>query len=121
MCKKIVIIQSLQSDIIIPAGANGEPYLSSRRLSENRKPAAEKPFRPDFPLIFVTRTNCLYKRIKKSDSKWLPLATVPILGQPQRCGDANQAHWLLLAMATSQPLHKEGMLQFSDSLLEMLF
>ncbi len=53
-----------------------------RRLSENRKPAAEKPFRPDCQLIFVTRTNCLYQMIKKSDSKCLPLATVPILGQP---------------------------------------
>ncbi|TXK99794.1 hypothetical protein BMR02_07095 [Methylococcaceae bacterium HT1] len=53
-----------------------------RRLSKNRKPTAEKPFWPDSPIIFVKEHNYSPQMIEKSDSKWLPLATASILGQP---------------------------------------
>jgi len=56
----------------------------TRRLSENREPTAAKPFWPDFPLIFVKERSYSPQMIKKSDSKELFLATVPILGQPPR-------------------------------------
>lgn len=55
-----------------------------RSLSENRKPTAEKPFWPDFPLIFVKEPNYSPQMIKKSDSKSLSLATASILGQAPR-------------------------------------
>ena len=52
-----------------------------RRLSKNRKSTAEKPFWPVFPIIFVKEHNYSPQMIEKSDSKWLSLATTPILGQ----------------------------------------
>jgi len=57
-------------------------FLFSRRLSENRKPTAEKPFLPHFPIIFVKEPRYSPQMNKKSDSKWLSLVTASILGQP---------------------------------------
>ena len=70
----ILGVFTVSADLLIKAPSQAcillnEVNLDTRRLSENRKPTAEKPFRPDFPLIFVTRTNYLYQMVKKSDSK----------------------------------------------------
>ncbi len=60
----------------------GNPFLKeARSLSENREPTAEKPFRPDSPIKFVKYAQYSPHLIEKSDSKWLSLATAPILGQ----------------------------------------
>ncbi len=59
-----------------------ERTVTPRRLSENREPTAEKPFWPDFPIKFVKYAQYSPHLIKKSGSKWLSLATAPILGQP---------------------------------------
>ncbi len=60
---------------------------SSRSLSENRKPTAEIPFRPDLPIKIVKYTQYSPPFIEKSDSKWAPLDTAPILRQaPSQLG-----------------------------------
>ncbi len=56
----------------------------TRRLPENRKLTAEKPFRPIFPIKPVKYVQYSPRLIKKMDSKWLPLATASILGQSPR-------------------------------------
>jgi len=56
-------------------------WMGTRRLSENREPAAEKPFRPFFLLIFVKYNPYSPQISEKNDSKWLSLATPSILGQ----------------------------------------
>jgi prevent-host-death family protein len=48
----------------------------TRRLSENRKPTTEKPFRPDFPLIFVTRTNKAQKEPIGTNKNGRPVAVM---------------------------------------------
>ncbi len=55
-----------------------------RRLSENREPTAEKPFRLFFPLIFVKYNQYSPQISEKNNSKWLSLATASILGQTPR-------------------------------------
>ena len=57
---------------------------ASRSLSENRKPTAKNRFWPAFPIIFVKYAQYSPQIMKKSGSKQLPLATVPVLGQAPR-------------------------------------
>jgi len=38
---------------------------------------AEKPFRPIFPILFVKQRHDSAQTIKKTDSEWLSLATIP--------------------------------------------
>ena len=77
MQKKSVILSSLQA-------LHEKQMTLPRRLSKNRKSTAEKPFWPVFPIIFVKEHNYSPQMIEKSDSKWLSLATTPILGQSPR-------------------------------------
>jgi len=65
----------------------------------------KSPFWPVFPIIFVTRINHLTQMIKKTDSKWVPLATVSILGQPPR------------ARKGTSPILKKWLLYFSRALI----
>jgi len=62
----------------------------ARRLPENRKPTAEKPFQPFFTLIFVKDNPYSPLICEKNDSKWLSLATASIHGQPPRRLSVNQ-------------------------------
>ena len=73
--------------------------MRSRSLSENRRPTAEKPFWPYFPIKFVKYTQYSPHLIEKSDSKWLPLATAPILGQAPRLSAAFVCALLFLPQA----------------------
>ncbi len=57
---------------------------STRRLSENRKPTAEKPILASISDHFRYTRKPLTEMINKTDSKWVPLTTVSILGQPPR-------------------------------------
>jgi len=52
-----------------------------RSLSENRESTTEKPFWSIFPLGSLNMSNYSPQMIEKLASKWLPLATVPVLGQ----------------------------------------
>ncbi len=53
----------------------------SRRLSENREPATEKPFWPIFMLIFVKYEQLFSSNGEEMDSKWRPLSTASIRGK----------------------------------------
>ena len=65
----------------LPATYAQSVNIDTRSLSENREPTAENPFWADFPIKFVKYAQYSPHLIDKSDSKWLPLATAPILGQ----------------------------------------
>jgi len=60
----------------------------SRRLSENRESAAEKPFGSLSRSFSLNMSHYSPQMIEKTDSKWLPLATASILGQPPRYADS---------------------------------
>ncbi len=78
------------------------PLAPTRRLSENREPTAEKPFWPDFTIKFVKYAQYSPHLIEKSGSKWLSLATAPILGQPPRTSGELSFSYLKLMLLNNE-------------------